>query len=130
LAYSIDRDQDPWRASTKSLNKGWMRKFFVKRSNLAGPSKGTRLKSAYPGRVGARSQFSLGAHDAQSETLDQHAASQLAAKERTESRNYKSGLQPGYLHESVAREDPYMSFQTTGYKSTASFGSQSALKRP
>jgi len=94
VAYSIDRDQDPWRASTKSLNKGWMRKFFVKRSNLAGPSKGARLKSAYPGRIGAGSQFSLGAHDAQSEKLDQHTASHLAAKGGTPSRtrNYKSGL--------------------------------------
>ena len=92
LAYSIDREQDPWRASTKSLNKGWMRKFFVKRSKLAGPSQGKRLKSAYPGRPGGRSTFSLGAHEAKSEKLDQYATSHLAAKEGPGSRNYKSGL--------------------------------------
>jgi len=72
LAYSIDRDHDLWRASTKSLNKSWMKKFFVKRSNLAGSSKGKRLKSAYPGGIGIRSQLSLGAHDTKSEKFDQH----------------------------------------------------------
>lgn len=75
MAYSIDREHDPWRASAKSLNKGWMRKFFVKRSNLGGPSKGKRLQSAYPGGRGARSQLSLGAHDAKSEKIEQDFAS-------------------------------------------------------
>lgn len=68
LAYSMDRDHDPWRGSAKSLNKSWMRKFFVKRSNVSGKNK--RLQSAYPGGVSSHSQFSLGAHDAKTEKYD------------------------------------------------------------